>query len=241
MSAKIFYITHAKGGVGATLFSTNLANTLAKIMPNKKILFLDANQLSDVATFFGIKNQKTILNLDMFLKENNHEKNIANIFDKVTYQINKLNVLLSPTEYYSPKKLNILYQKVITEAVKSYDYIIIDAEKNNGKLLRLIKPFLQNILVVTNIDNSAVLKTNAYLKNIQTKTDKEQIKIICNQADKFSLKELTGIFPKTIIGSLPTEINATWDNILLGVPITENKRLAYSKEVGRIIKRLLAM
>ncbi len=241
MSAKIFYITHAKGGVGATLFSTNLANTLAKVMPNKKTLFLDANQFSDVATFFGIKNQKTILNLDMFLKENNHEQNIANIFDKVTYQINKLNVLLSPTEYYSPKKLNILYQKVITEAVKSYDYIIIDAEKNNRKLLRPIKPFLQNILVVTNIDNSAVLKTNAYLKNIQTRTNKEQIKIICNQADKFSFKELTGIFPETIIGSLPTEINATWDNILLGVPITENKRLAYSKEIEKIIRKLFAM
>ncbi len=240
MSAKIFYITHAKGGVGATLFSTNLANTLAKIAPDKKILFLDTNQLSDVATFFGIKNQKTILNLDMFLKESTHQKNILNTFDKVTYQINKLNVLLSPTEYYSLKQLNTIYQKILAEAINFYDYIIIDAEKNNQKLLRQVKPFLQNILIITNIDNSAVTRTNAYLQNTPNSTNKELIKIICNQADKFSHKELNGIFPEEIIGFLPTEINATWDNILLGVPITENKRLAYSKEVKKIIHKLLS-
>jgi len=242
--SKIFYVTKAKGGVGNSLFATNFAYSLSKQLPNKKILFLDTNQFSDLANFFGIQMKKNILNLNMFLEENNTNnlstKNLSKNFSQVAYGVGKLDVLLSPTEYYPVKKLNTFYKNIIPEALKIYDYIIIDADKNNFKLLSIILPNLNSLLLTTTIDNPAITKTNSLLNILEEKFNLQKINIICNQMGKFSEKDLSGIFKFPVIGSLPTEVNGAWDNVLLGVPIVENKRLKFSKEITKISKKLIA-
>jgi MinD-like ATPase involved in chromosome partitioning or flagellar assembly len=241
---KIFYITHAKGGSGASLFATNFAYALAKKSPNKKVLFLDANQFSDIANLYGIKAKKDILNLNLFLKERNDEtlskKNIREIFNKTTYQVNELDVLLSPDKYHSPAKLNSIYRRAIQSALQIYNYIIIDAEKTNNTLLQNILPNLQNLFVVTTTDNPSITKTKNFLNNLE----KEQallgkISIIYNQSEKFSTKDLGNILKFPIACVLPTEINAAWDNILLGVPIIENKKLPYSRNIAQLVNKLV--
>jgi cellulose biosynthesis protein BcsQ len=238
----IFYTTHAKGGSGASLFATNFAYALAKTT-SKKVLFIDANQYSDIANLFGIKAKKTIFNLDLFFQEQDDNlslKNTKKIFNKTTYQINQLDVLLSPEEYYPQATLNTLYQKTIKSALKIYDYIIIDGEKNNCKLLQHAIPNLQKLFIVTTIDNPSITKTKNFLANVEKQESvTPKISLIYNQTEKFSTKDLENILPFPIACTLPTEINGAWDNILLGVPIIENKKLAYSKKITQLIKTLI--
>jgi cellulose biosynthesis protein BcsQ len=240
MKQQIFYTTHAKGGAGASLFATNFAYALAKKFPNKKVLFLDANQLSDTANLFGIKPKKNIFNLGMFLNEEKkskpNKKTLQKIFAQTTYQINELDVLLSPEEYTDLNELNILYKKTLPAALKIYDYIIIDSDRDNGELLQNTLSNLQSLFIVTTTDNPAVTKTTNFLNILKEEaTLVEKIKIVYNQVNKFSKKDLENIFEFPIITTLPTEVNGAWDNILLGVPIIENKKLFYSKEIDKLI------
>ena len=239
---KIFYTTHIKGGVGASLFATNFAYALAKSAQNKRVLFIDANQFSDIANLFGINAKKDILNLNLFLQElksTTSKKDIKKIFAKTTYQINELDVLLSPSKYYSQSKLNSLYKNTVTSALQIYDYIIIDENKPNNSLLQNILPNIQNILVVTTTDSPSITKTKNFLK----KLEKEErllgkISIIYNQATQFSEKELENILNFPIACIVPIETNGAWDNILLGVPIVENKKLHYSRKINQLAKSL---
>ena len=242
MSNKIFYCTHAKGGAGTSLFSTNFAYALSKQLKNKKVLFLDANQSSDIAHLFGINAKKDVLNFNMFLKEQDdktlNKKNIQEIFNQTAYQINKLDILLSPKNYYAINDLNIIYKIALKQALKIYDYIVIDTEKNNELLLQDSLPTLHSLMITTTIDNLATTKTLSFLKTLNNKNINKKIKIICNQIGTFSQKDLEKIFDFPIACTLPTEINGAWDNILLGVPIIENKKLAYSRQINKFIQNL---
>ena len=236
---KIFYITHAKGGSGASLFATNFAYALAKKHKNNKVLFLDTNQLSDIAILFGIKAKKNILNLDMFLEKQNtnlSNKATKKIFSQTTYKINELDVLLSPEKYHNLGELNNMYKKAIDSALLIYDYIVIDGERGNKNLLQNILPNLQNIFVVTTTDTPSITKTKNFLTALEENTTLlGKISIIYNQTGKFSEKELKNILEFPIASTLPIEINGAWDNILLGIPIIENKKLHYSRKITELV------
>jgi cellulose biosynthesis protein BcsQ len=240
---KIFYFTHAKGGVGTSLLATNFAYGLAKQFKNKKILFLDTNQLSDIAPLFGINPKKDIFNLEMFLDDFSSEKipikTLTDVFNKNVYQIKELDVLLSPQNYYTLNDLNTVYKKILVQATKIYDYVIIDAERENNYLLQEILSQLHSVILTTNLDNLAVVKTASLLNTLDEIIDLEKIKIICNQSENFKKKDLNNLFLAPIIATLPTEINGAWDNVLLGVPIIENRKLSYSKEINKLVQKLL--
>jgi cellulose biosynthesis protein BcsQ len=240
---KIFYFTHAKGGVGTSLLATNFAYALANRLPDKKVLFLDTNQLSDIAPLFGINPKKDIFNLELFLKELPAQKTspsvLSEIFNKNVYQVKKLDVLLSPQSYHSLTDLNTVYQKILTVAVKTYDYIIIDGEKNNLSFLQTVSPELTAVFLTTNLDNLAVVKTAGLLNTLPEIVPLEKIKVICNQSEGFKKKELHNLFIAPIITTLPTEINGAWDNVLLGVPLVENKKLSYSKQINTLVEGVL--
>jgi len=238
----IFYTTHAKGGSGASLFATNFSYALAK-STSKKVLFIDANQFSDIANLFGIKAKKTILNLDLFFQEQIDSlslKNTKKIFNQTTYSVNQLDVLLSPEEYHNQDALNTLYKKTIESALTVYDYIIIDGEKNNTQLLQTILPNIKKIFLVTTADTPSITKTTNFLNFLNDQNDLiDKLNIIYNQVNKFSEKDLERIFDCPTTCGLPVEVNGAWDNILLGVPIVENKKLAYSKKINELINKLL--
>jgi len=240
---KIFYCTHAKGGSGNSLFATNFAYALSKKIKNKKILFLDTNQISDISHLFGIESKKDILNLNMFLDGIDSNtlttKESKKIFDKVVYQINDLDILFSPKDYYDFDDLNPIFKNILTEAVKIYDYIIIDAERDNGVLLQMVLSELHTLLVTTTIDNLSVTKTTNLLNLLKKGVSEDKIKIICNQVGTFSENELENIFEFPLAEILPTEINGAWDNVLLGVPIVENGRLAYSRQINKFVDSIL--
>ena len=242
MNTKVFYCIHSKGGSGASLFSTNFAYTLAK--QNKKVLFLDANQFSDIAYFFGIKQKKDILNLNMFLDEIKNKKiskqKTTDIFTKTTYFINKLDVLLSPQNYHSLTELNFLYQKILTYAINIYDYIIVDIEKNGKLLANKNIPSPETIFLITTIDALSIAKSTNFINKINKHYTFPKINIVYNQTGNFSKKELSNIFDYPLSCSLPTEINGAWDNIFLGVPIVENNRLKYSKQLNNLTKNILS-
>ena len=242
---KIFYITHAKGGSGASLFATNFAYALAKTTgnaTNKKVLFIDTNQFSDIAKLFGIKAKKGILNFNLFFQEqdtNLNNKKIKKIFNQTTYQVNELDVLLSPEKYHDLDELNNTYRKAINSALLIYDYIVIDGERDNKNLLQNILPNLQNLFVVTTTDTPSITKTKNFLNTLEeNKTLFGKISIIYNQSEKFSNKDLENILTFPISCTLPIEVNGVWDNILLGVPIIENKKLPYSRNITQLVNTI---
>jgi len=241
---KIFYCTHAKGGAGNSLFATNFAFALSKKVKNKKVLFLDANQISDISHLFGIDSKKDILNLNMFLEGTQSNELITKesekIFNKVAYQVNDLDILFSPKDYYDLNDLNLIYKNILTEAVKIYDYIIIDAERDNGVLLQEVLKNLHTLLVTTTVDNLAVTKTTSLLNLLKENIAADKIKVVCNQVGTFAQKDLENIFEVPLAVMLPTEINGAWDNVLLGTLIVGNERLAYSRQVNKCIDDVLS-
>ena len=161
------------------------------------------------------------------------------IFAKTTYAIKNLDILLSPQNYYPSNKLNFLYQKIIKQAKKIYDYIIVDIEKN-GKFLASKKfSSTETIFMITTVDNLSITKTNNFIDKLNEKNSLSNIKIIFNQTGNFSKEDLSSIFKTTSVCNLPTEINGAWDNIFLGIPIVENKHLKYSKKIETLIKNIL--
>jgi hypothetical protein len=174
-------------GVGKTVTIINFSNYIK----NNKILIINLNiEKQNLHTFFGvkkfnnyIKNKKVLKNKKSLIK---NYKKIKNKFT-VKYFSNFIlkNLIIKINE-----KLDILsYNKLINFnrikiLEKNYDYIFIEnSEKNLNK--RIIQNSYRNIILIE--PNLIGLKNANNIINNILKINKENVKIILNKSNTFSI------------------------------------------------------
>ncbi len=120
--AKIIAITSSKGGIGKTVFITNLAGVYQKL--NKKVLLIDLDLYTGgISTLLNIHSDKTIYNFCDDLSFNRH----CDTASYLTKYSDYIDVLPSCKDPRQASKINTkLIEKVLYTYINAYDIILID-------------------------------------------------------------------------------------------------------------------
>ena len=140
-------VSSAKGGVGKTFMTLNLA-VIYRIL-EKKVLIIDFDLASGgIATYLNVETSKSVYNLVDDVNNNRYKdfKNYVASFDQY------IDILASPKDPRQAGKIDPKYVELILDkAIFNYDVVLIDTS-------HILSDF--NILTMDLVDNLLFLVTN---------------------------------------------------------------------------------
>lgn len=241
MKQSVIYCTSGKGGVGTTLFASNLTYMLAEQDQQRKVLFIDMNRNSDAHYFFGREPKKSLYNLSLLLEEKVDERDMVEVmrnhYYDIAYTYGYAHILFAPHNDYEYSVVKENLATIIKRADLIYDYIIIDGDVEID-FFDSIKQYVHTIIGVTTPDKISVGRTAEYFGKSDDSYMKKKIHIVFNQSDDFVYNEVKPVFDYPVIGALPTDPHRAWDTVMLGKMIALSPKSKYTKAMQKIIKTL---
>ena len=191
-------ITSAKGGVGKTIMTLNLAGLYEVLQ--KKVLIIDFDLAGGgIAASLNISFNKSIYNLVLDYTNNRYK----NFNDYVTKYDNYIDVLASPKDPRESRKIDPKYiELILDKAVNNYDIVLIDTnhilDEFNISTMDLVDKLL---LIVTN--DPLDIKNMRNLITILKDVNYENYKVVLNESafpfkKYFSLYDIKNIIKTNI-------------------------------------------
>lgn len=243
MQARVISFFSPKGGVGKTLFSLNLAVTLA--LKGKKTLLLDLDLGAPQATtkLLGVELKYCLFNLIEHLKEFKEKK--RDIHNYLACYKNNL--------YFLPSITKVSQRvKITPEAVKDFlstmeeefEFIIIDAGSNLSDNLIAAFDSSSLILLVLTPDILSVYQTEWILDTLQSiGFPLDMIKVVLNRAESkgsISWQEIKLLLPSEIISFLPSEGRTVGLAVNKRVPLViDSPNSKISLAINKLAKELM--
>lgn len=235
---KIVCVTSAKGGVGKTIFSINLAGVLETL--NKKVLILDLDLAGGgIALALSCEYKKDLYNIYEDLNNNK----FSDIKKYITKYDNKIDFIAAPKDPRNAKKIDGRYLKFIFDNLSYlYDAIIVDTNHFLTDSTLVTLDLADNIFFMMTNDPFDV-KNMKSLLSIFRELDKDNYKIILNDAidhckNYFSFYDLRSIIKSNIDYTLsPASYVKNIDTLVLnGKIVTLDKVYKASRDYGVYLK-----
>lgn len=208
MEARIISFFSPKGGVGKTLFSMNLAVSLAS--KGKKVLLLDMDLgvIQMTSKLLGLEPKYCLYNLAGHLQEFKEKK--RNVLNYTVRYGKNLFFLPSISKLAYRSKITPLIVKDFLAAVRSeFDFVVIDTGSNLTDNLITIFDVSSIILLVLTPDILSVYQTEWILDTLQSLGfPLKMIKTILNRAESkgsISWQEIKLLLVSEIIALVPSE------------------------------------
>ncbi len=216
---KIYSITSAKGGAGATSVAVNLATTLADI-PETRVAILDLNSpVGDAASYLNLKPQFSI----------SDALGAASRLDGVlleTFMTKAKNVSLLP----GPKQFKpgtnsnpAALAKLLRVVTSNYTHTFIDLPSSlDQELLQVTTDASESVLVVMTPELPAVWRTHRLLVFLASAGCSDRLRLILNRddsRDEINEREITRALNHPIYWRLPNNYGAAIHAINKGLPI----------------------
>ncbi len=217
---KVYCVTSAKGGTGATSVAINIAATLSHV-PDRHIAVLDLTiPLGDAAGYLNLKPRFSVAEavaaatkLDSALLETYMER-AGNV--SVLAGIGQLKA--------SPATVGAL-SRLIKVVVSSYNDIVIDCPSTVGpEFLQAVIDASTAVLVVTTPELLAVSRTHRLLNLLESWRCGDRLRLILNREDRRSsldAKAIERALGRALFWKLPNNYHAAAMAINQGKPIAE--------------------
>jgi pilus assembly protein CpaE len=217
---KIYCVTAAKGGAGATSVAVNIAMTLAGV-PEMKVAILDANcPVGDAASYLNIKPQFTLSDalasatrLDSILLETFMTKS------------GKVSVLPGPKQFRGNTISAPSLAKLLRIVAGTYTHTFIDLPSSlDQELLQVTTDASEAILVVMTPELPAVWRTHRLLALLASSGCGDRLRLILNRdssRDEITDKEISRALNHPIFFRLPNNYSSAIQAINKGRPIVE--------------------
>jgi pilus assembly protein CpaE len=233
----IITVFGAKGGIGKTTVSTNLATALCSINAGSAVLV-------DVDTVFGDTAMMLDVPMEMSLIEavnRAHDLNRDNISDYLTRHQSGVHVLPAPFEPMDWRSVDTAaVDKVLTLLAQTHDFVLVDCPATLTDLVAVALEKATVVLLLTSLDITSVKDTTTALKLLKAGiSDDEKIRIVVNHAtgaDSVTEGDVSKVLRREVFWSIPhdSEIAASAQ---LGTPAVIDR--PYSR-VSRAIRDLAA-
>jgi len=216
----VLTVTGAKGGIGKSVLSVNLALALQRTL-NGRVIIIDADvPFGDVATMLDVTPEKTVSDLLQDLDSVDR----GQVGDYLTQTPQGLEVLAA-----SDNDGDIWYERgpaalkpIIDELSMNYDFVIIDT---GGSFDPFVKMAVENstlLLVVTTGEVSSVRDTKRALLRLDNwGIPREKIKIVLNRgvrAEGISPSDIEQSVGRPLFWELPAD-RAVPKSVQLGQPV----------------------
>ena len=226
---KIYSVTSAKGGAGASFVAVNLAATLASVSETR-VSILDMNSTGDVASYLKLNTQFSITDALA-----SGPKLDPVLLDTYMTKAGNLSLLSGPTQFKtgSPSDCEAL-SKLLKVLSCSCTHVFIDLPSSlNNELLRITTEASEAVLLVMTPELPAVWRTHWLLANLTSFKLGDRVQLILNRDDsrnEIDAREITKALNHPIYWRLPNNYAAAIQAINAGKPIEEvsNSNLAAS-------------
>ena len=219
MRGKIYAVTSAKGGAGATSVAVNLATTLASAVKTR-VAILDLNSpVGDAASYLNLKPQFSLSDalasaprLDSVLLE--------------TFMTKSGGVSLLPGPKQSkPSTSPAALAKLLRVVSGTYGHTFIDLPSSlEQEMLQIVTEASEAVLVVMTPELPAIWRTHRLISLLAGCGCADRIRLILNRdnsRDEITEKEITRALNHPVYFRLPNNYGAAIEAINKGRPIVE--------------------
>jgi pilus assembly protein CpaE len=226
---KIYSVTSAKGGVGATFVAVNVAATLASV-PRTRVAVLDMNSAGDAASYLNLSTEFTIADALAAAR-----KLDPVLLDTYMTKAGNVSLLSGLTQFKtrSPADSEAL-SKLLRVLSCSFTHVLIDLPSFvNNELLRIVTEASEAVLLVMTPELPAIWRTHRLLANLTSFKSADRVRLILNRDDsrnEIDAKEIAKALNHPIFWRLPNNYGTAIQAINIGKPILEvnNSNLAAS-------------
>ena len=232
IKGKVVAITSGKGGVGKTIFATNLAGVYHFL--KKKVLLIDMDLSSGgVSVLLNIGNSKTIYNLADDILNNRYKDSSEYIHHYSEY----IDVLPSCKDPRQGSRIDLkIIEQIISIYKNNYDVIILDTTHIPTAYTIETLDLADSILFIIT-DNILDLKNSSSLLAILDSVKEESVKVILNNSvntgkNYFSKFDIKSIIKHNIDYILPSSmyINNINKYLVDGKILVLNKNLSFKSK-----------
>lgn len=233
LQSRIITVFGAKGGIGKTTITVNLAVLLAKM--GKKVAVIDADlQFGDVNVYFDIDPKETIAELS----QGKDAGNIDAIKRIMALHYSGVSLICAPkSPEYAEYVTTAIFETMISTMRPYYDYILIDAEAqfNDATMIALENANL--VLLVSAPDISSLRNTKISLNILESLQQKEKTMVVVNRLTKgmISLKDMQRVLGVPLGNTIGLDLKIAANCHNRGVPIVLD---APKSELGKSLVKL---
>ena len=231
IKGKVVCITSSKGGVGKSIFATNLAGILENM--KKKTLLIDMDLSSGgISVLLNLEKAKTIYNLADDILNNRFQNSSDYVYNYSSF----VDVIPSCKDPRQGNKIDSkLIEQIINMYKNNYEVLIIDTNHVTNHATLTAIDVSDTVLYMIS-DNPVDLKNSASMLSILDEFDKK-VKVILNLSYRNEKPYFSKFDIKSVIGHnldyiLPTSMYVTNINkfIMEGKILVLNKKLSFKNK-----------
>jgi len=216
----------AKGGIGKTTISTNLATTLAKITGASVCLLDMDTRFGDVAIMMDIAVEASIADVARKIDEIDRDK-IKDYLVKHYSGVNILPAPLHPTEWRNMTPQHI--EKIVELVAQTHDYVVIDTPGTFNELIAATLELANLILLVTSMDIASIKDTALALEMLRAAAvSEDKVKLTINHstaANSLREDDVARVLEYDVFWRIPHDLSVS-SSTQLGQPIVIAKPYA---------------
>jgi len=219
---ELIVVASAKGGVGKTCLSVNLATAFCK--KNIRVALLDGDfQFGDVSLSLDLKSSFTMK--DVLDEGESLEK--SSILSYLNHHESGLKVLAGPDRpEYADLVTPDIIEKVLTSLLEEHHYVLVDCgvgfHENNLKMLDMA----DRVLLVTNLEMSTLKNTRLMMETFETLDINHKIELVLNRSTMESVikpNDVVGILNSDEPIYLPNDFQTASQSLNIGIPFVMNQ------------------
>lgn len=223
---KVVAVYAPKGGVGCSTIAVNLAVAFKSILPDSKVLLIDAGvQFGGVDVLMNLQAQRTIV--DVAQKVTDLDADFIN--SVVTSHTSGVKVLLAPPR---PEMGDLVsasdMEKILAEVKKYYDIIVVDTRNVLHDMELTILDGADRIVLLTTPDIPAIKNVKLFFDVISAlEYPEDKVLLVVNQADQRSAirpEDIEQSLRHPIAGTIPDDERLASIAVNQGVPFVMTHR-----------------
>ena len=212
----------AKGGVGKTVISVNLAVALAS--KGFTTCMVDGNfQFGDVNLALDIQPKLTISDVVRDIKSLNSSI-LSNYLHSHGSKVKVLSAPLKPE--YADLITTLVINSVCEKILEQNDYLIVDLSSGLSETNISFMELAHKIVLVTDLEMAALKNTKIMLRTLKELGMEQKIRILVNRADMESVikfKDVSGILGMDELLFISNNFKIVSKSFNIGIPFVLNK------------------
>ncbi|HSW40360.1 MAG TPA: P-loop NTPase, partial [Acidobacteriota bacterium] len=233
---KIYSVTSAKGGAGATSVTVNLAVTLASA--KTRVAILDLNSpVGDVASYLNLKPQ---FSLSDALASAARLDSV--MLDTFMTRSGNISMLPGPKQNKSGAMSLPAMAKLLRVVSGTYGHVFVDLPSSlENEMLQVFADASEAVLVVMTPELPAIWRTHRLISTLAAVGGADRIRLILNRdnsRDEITEKEITRALNHKVFFRLPNNYGAAIQAINKGKSIVEVNHSSLASGYRRLTQEL---